>query len=715
MKGRLAILAISRLVAMLMALHGGGLLAQEIRFRTDTPTVRLDPFFEFDGGFQEFCGNACGFTQGTPTLTTPLLPTDIESLPNGHYLVNTLGGTIKLTDSQGRLRGDFLTPAETGVSYVDSIRFGSTSLELHPDFGTPGAFGYGKAYHISAQLPSEGTRRNIPETGIPADFSAVEKRAYGDTTADNGATGLSPEGSSFAFQTAIREYDLSAWVASGYAADTLAGGAAPPTRDLLRIDQTGNNHTTYDLAFNAAGDLFITTGDGGFQEGPTHPDFAGRVRRQSSQDLNTVFGKVFRINPDINAPNAGRVGDNGQYSIPADNPYFDNTQDPRFVLPPGVDPENDGDPNSTIANSTVFENNDGTLDEIWAVGLRSPIRLENDRRDASGNTLALSDVGGGSREEATFFSRPNNGGAANLGWGRLEGSLHITSSVTLAPNSELVSPTFEYDHSGNSLPTSGGLINDFDPSVGGLAIEGGEIYVGQLLGEDFEGNYIAAELGFHGGSSSKLSRLLLGDFEHPGQFFALNLDPEGQRFEAPRLEADDFAPGFDFTENGVDFAGDGTRLLPERVYGVYADNKTGELFVLGGSTDGAATISRIMLPEFFTPLAGDYNGDGRVEAADYTVWRDSNGATGVPLYSGADGNGDGRIDHVDYQVWKDQYGVSQPLDSTGVPEPTGLALLGIGLGCGAIRRREASFTSQQRVASQLRTGVVRAPLLRISR
>ncbi|QDT68685.1 hypothetical protein MalM25_16090 [Planctomycetes bacterium MalM25] len=691
MNGRSAAPALSHLGALLLVLQGGGLLAQDIRFNPNGPTVRIEPFFEFDGGFPEFCGNACGFTQGTPTLTTPLLPTDIESLPNGHYLVNTLGGTIKLVDTQGKLRGDFLTPAETGVSYVDSIRFGSTSLELHPDFNSPGAFGYGKAYHISAQLPSEGTRRNIPETGIPADFSAVEKRAYGDTTADNGATGLSPEGSSFAFQTAIREYDLSAWVASGYAADSLTGGAAPPARDILRIDQTGNNHTTYDLAFNAAGDLFITTGDGGFQEGPTHPDFAGRVRRQSSQDLNTVFGKVFRINPDVNAPHAGRVGGNGQYSIPADNPYFDTTPDPEFVLAPGADPENDGDPDSTLANSTIYQNNDGTLDEIWAVGLRSPIRVENDRRDASGNTLVLSDVGGGSREEATRFTRGSNDNAPNLGWGRYEGNLSITSSIALAPNSDLVFPDFEYNHSGNSLTETGGVFTGFDATVGGVAIEGGEVYLGQLLGEDFDETYIAAELGFHGGGSSKLSRIILGDFDNPGDFYGLNIDPTGQRFEAPRLEAEDFAPGFDFDQAGIDFFGDGTRLLPERVYGIYADSKTGELFLLGGSTAGAATLSRIVPVGFEAPLAGDYNSDGAVDAADYTVWRDTVGATGLPLYSGADGNGDGTVDGtvdgVDYQVWKDNYGASLPSNSAGVPEPTALALLALTLGSRAIRRR----------------------------
>jgi len=39
-----------------------------------------------------------------------------------------------------------------------------------------------------------------------------------------------------------------------------------------------------------------------------------------------------------------------------------------------------------------------------------------------------------------------------------------------------------------------------------------------------------------------------------------------------------------------------------------------------------------------------------VDAADYSVWRDSLGRTGTGL--AADGNGDHAINHVDYDLWK---------------------------------------------------------------
>jgi hypothetical protein len=59
-------------------------------------------------------------------------------------------------------------------------------------------------------------------------------------------------------------------------------------------------------------------------------------------------------------------------------------------------------------------------------------------------------------------------------------------------------------------------------------------------------------------------------------------------------------------------------------------------------------------------LFGDYNRNGVADAADYTVWRNSLGDTGVTAYSGADGDGDGDITANDYSVWKQHYGDTLP-------------------------------------------------------
>lgn len=57
-------------------------------------------------------------------------------------------------------------------------------------------------------------------------------------------------------------------------------------------------------------------------------------------------------------------------------------------------------------------------------------------------------------------------------------------------------------------------------------------------------------------------------------------------------------------------------------------------------------------------LLGDYNRDSIVNAADYTVWRNSLWQTDLTGYSGADGDGNGNITWADYEVWKAHYGQS---------------------------------------------------------
>jgi hypothetical protein len=62
--------------------------------------------------------------------------------------------------------------------------------------------------------------------------------------------------------------------------------------------------------------------------------------------------------------------------------------------------------------------------------------------------------------------------------------------------------------------------------------------------------------------------------------------------------------------------------------------------------------------EFTTAgLAGDYNGNGIVDAADFTVWRDTLGSTTDLRANGDDtGASAGKVDAADYAFWKAQFG-----------------------------------------------------------
>jgi hypothetical protein len=71
--------------------------------------------------------------------------------------------------------------------------------------------------------------------------------------------------------------------------------------------------------------------------------------------------------------------------------------------------------------------------------------------------------------------------------------------------------------------------------------------------------------------------------------------------------------------------------------------------------------------------AGDYDFNGTVDAADYTVWQNTLGST---TNAAADGNGNGIVDTADYDVWL-----------AGVPEPSCIILAALGMPVLAFGRR----------------------------
>ncbi len=99
-------------------------------------------------------------------------------------------------------------------------------------------------------------------------------------------------------------------------------------------------------------------------------------------------------------------------------------------------------------------------------------------------------------------------------------------------------------------------------------------------------------------------------------------------------------------------------------------------------------ISLTLVDVVAGPPTGDYNGDGFVDAADYTIWRDTLG-TVVTAGEGADGNGNGVVDPGDYDEWANNYGAGTPVAAfaAAIPEPTTSLLLVVGVCLGGLRVR----------------------------
>ena len=195
-------------------------------------------------------------------------------------------------------------------------------------------------------------------------------------------------------------------------------------RNLLTILHAKNdNHYGGQLQFGPEGNLFISTGDGG----------GSNDEEESAQDLESLLGKILRIDPD---PQSGE-----QYGIPAGNPFA-------------------GEP--------------GAKAEIWSLGLRNPFRFSFDRQSGD---IWIGDVGQDQREEVDFATAPGLGGAANYGWNCKEGFLSETvpPEPGCATAAAFVDPVFDYSNP--------------QPGCTYAAVIGGYVARGPGLGDTF-GRYI---------------------------------------------------------------------------------------------------------------------------------------------------------------------------------------------------------------------------------
>ena len=119
-----------------------------------------------------------------------------------------------------------------------------------------------------------------------------------------------------------------------------------------------------------------------------------------------------------------------------------------------------------------------------------------------------------------------------------------------------------------------------------------------------------------------------------------------------------------------------------------------QVFSPGGNTTAITTSSGMFSIVPFVPpvggVTGDYNDDGKVDAADFVVWRKFFG-TNTQLENEGDGVTPGMVTTEDYDVWVKNFGnAAAPGLGFGaaVPEPATMALVLLALSMfGAVRRR----------------------------
>lgn len=258
------------------------------------------------------------------------------------------------------------------------------------------------------------------------------------------------------------------------------------------------------------------------------------------------------------------------------------------------------------------------------------------------------------------------GGTINLNSGRINRGLvgGIGSVVNISGGS-----------TGNQWEAQAGSTFNFS---GGDIGSGFEAKAGSVI--NISGGTFEEELIADGGTLNITGGNLGDDFEvEEGSVVNLSGGTIGTdvRFEFGS-EINLFGTGFMIDGSPVTFPAQNvaSEAFDSVLSGIFADG-TPFSFDFSGD-DLLSSGARLTLATPFA-IPGDYNSDGTVDAADYTIWRDAIGRGSVNL--AADGNRDGQVNDADYAVWRDNFGRQASLPgsaATTIPEPTAFVLLSLG-------------------------------------
>ncbi|MCA9279250.1 MAG: PQQ-dependent sugar dehydrogenase [Phycisphaeraceae bacterium] len=361
-------------------------------------------------------------------LTAPHAMVDDPTGGNSLFVADQ-AGLVRIIDNGTLVAQPFLDVSSrlvslgifgTGDPFGDFDERGLIGFTFHPQYNTPGTPGFGKLYTYTSE----------PEAGTPDFVPALPP----------------PVGQGANHHAVIAEWQV----------DSANPNLVDPTsrREIIRILEPQFNHNGGMMMFGPDDMLYIAFGDGGGGD-----DNDGQISMGqpmwghgpfgNGQDNETIYGSIIRIDP------LGTNGVNGQYGVPANNPFV----------------------------------NQQGLDEIFAYGLRNPFRFS-----FMGSNLIVADVGQRAIEEVNIVQAGDN-----LGWRLKEGSFrfhhngvangYIIDNLGGLP-SGLKDPVIEYDHDE------------------GISIIGGYMYNGSAI-PTLSGKYVFGDFSLAFGSAS--GRLFYSD------------------------------------------------------------------------------------------------------------------------------------------------------------------------------------------------------------
>ncbi|MFI1395694.1 PQQ-dependent sugar dehydrogenase [Streptomyces sp. NPDC020681] len=280
---------------------------------------------------------------------------------------------------------------------------------------------------------------------------------------------------------------ITEWTADDPASGTFGGNR----REVLRIGFAGGGHGIQQIDFNPTarpgdrdyGLLYVAAGDG-----------AQGVNNTEPQDLSLPHGKILRIDP------RGRSGANGEYGIPASNPFVGKA---------------------------------GALGEIYAYGMRDPHRFSWD--SARPHRMYLGHIGEHA-VEGVYEVRAGD----NLGWSEREGSF-VYDKTAANPCDRLLELPEDDAKYGYLYPVAA---YDHDPPAGwncksdlGRAVVGGFVYRGHnapaLRGKYLYGDLVDGRLLY-----AETSEMRRGSGQLADTYRLMLFDRAGNRLTMPELAGD---------------------------------------------------------------------------------------------------------------------------------------------------------------------------------